>query len=91
MPDFTPNPWMLEHYADKGEQPWEIYAWCIRDAIAKHGGLKKSDKRLGLKDKLAFMDLMNSVKDVVTINGHEFRYIGGEPVQETKVVDPEAV
>ena len=91
MPDFTPNPWMLEHHADKGKDPWEIYAWCVRDAISKAGGIKTSDKRLTLRDKLAFMDLMNGAKDKVTIKGHEFRYIGGEPVQEAKLVEPDAV
>ena len=35
MPEFIPNPTMLEMHADKGEQPWEIFAWCVRDAIAK--------------------------------------------------------
>ena len=33
MPEFTPNPIMLEKHADKGKEPWEIYAWCVRDAI----------------------------------------------------------
>ena len=35
MPDFTPNAYMLEKHSDKGKEPWEIYAWCVRDAIAK--------------------------------------------------------
>jgi len=35
MPEFTPNAYMLEKHADKGVEPWEIYAWCIRDIIAK--------------------------------------------------------
>ena len=39
MPEFTPNPYMLEKHADKGKEPWEIYAWCVRDAIAKHAGI----------------------------------------------------
>ena len=58
MPDFTPTPWMLEKHADKGSEPWEIYAWCVRDAIAKHGGVATIDERLTSKDRIAFEALM---------------------------------
>ena len=34
MPPFTPNDLMLKMHADKGNEDWEIYAWCVRDAIA---------------------------------------------------------
>jgi len=34
MPEFTPNPTMLEMHADKGNLPWEVFAWCVRDAIS---------------------------------------------------------
>ena len=48
MPEFTPNAYMLEKHSDKGREPWEIYAWCVRDAIAKQGNLKKLDEKLAL-------------------------------------------
>ena len=79
MPDFTPNAWMLENHADKGKEPWEIYAWCLRDAMSKHSGLKTLKSKLGLKDKLAYWDLMSSIKDEITINGHVFKYKGSKP------------
>lgn len=41
MPDFTPNSVMLDKHADKGREPWEIFAWCVRDAICKQSGLPK--------------------------------------------------
>ena len=44
MPEFTPNTFMLEKHADKGKEPWEIYAWCVRDLISKTSGLPKNDK-----------------------------------------------
>lgn len=45
MPEFTPNDYMLQNFGDKvskndeeGQkkhaEPWEIYAWCVRDAMA---------------------------------------------------------
>lgn len=41
MPEFTPNTVMLEKHADKGKEPWEIFAWCVRDSISKHGNVRK--------------------------------------------------
>ena len=37
MPIFTPNEAMLEKHADKGKEDWEIFAWCVREAISKAG------------------------------------------------------
>ena len=44
MPIFTPNEYMLTQHSDKGTEDWEIYAWCVRDAIAKAGNFKKVDR-----------------------------------------------
>ena len=41
MPIFTPTDFMLDQHADKGEEDWQIYSWCVRDAIAKAGDFKK--------------------------------------------------
>lgn len=40
MPPFVPNQYMLDKHSDKGHYDWEVYAWCLRDAIAKAGNLK---------------------------------------------------
>ena len=40
MPPFVPNQYMLDRHQDKGEFDWEIYAWCVRDAMAKAGGFR---------------------------------------------------
>jgi 1-acyl-sn-glycerol-3-phosphate acyltransferase len=37
LPDFTPNEFLFEQHADKGQERWEIYAWAVRDAIIKGG------------------------------------------------------
>lgn len=44
MPPFVPNQYMLDKYSDKGQYDWEIYAWCLRDAIAKQGGFQVTDQ-----------------------------------------------
>ena len=85
MPDFTPNPWMLERHSDRGNAPWEIYAWCLRDAMSKHSGIKTLDEKLALKDKLAFESLMNAKSDKVEINGQIWQYIGDKPIQEVVI------
>ena len=46
MPPFVPNQFMLDTHADKGSYDWEVYAWCLRDAMAKAGGFKKCDQTL---------------------------------------------
>ena len=59
-----------------------MYAWCVRDAICKHSGLKPLDERLSLKDRFGFEALMNGKIDLAEINGQTFRYEGDKPVQE---------
>ncbi len=39
LPTFIPNHYMFETHRDKGKEDWEIYAWAIRDIMAKVGGM----------------------------------------------------
>ena len=43
MPEFTPNDYLLTKHADKGKSDWEIYAWAVRDAMAKASGYGTCD------------------------------------------------
>ena len=43
MPPFTPNDKMLEIHSDKGTEDWQIFAWCVRDAMAKAGNFVKRE------------------------------------------------
>ena len=52
MPPFVPNQYMLDRHNDKGEFDWEIYAWCVRDAMAKAGGFDLCEQTI--REKLAF-------------------------------------
>ena len=67
MPPFVPNQWMLDNHGDKGLYDWEIYAWCVRDAIAKTGRLIKSE--VGNRDRCKYYDMMNKKTDSVEYNG----------------------
>ena len=75
MPEFTPNPTMLDMHADKGEKPWEVFAWCVRDAISKQSGLRKENNNT-FKDKYAYIDFMTCQKDFMEVYGRMFM-IGG--------------
>lgn len=44
MPEFTPNQKMLDMHADKGSEDWEIFAECVREAMAKAGKLGIADQ-----------------------------------------------
>ena len=63
MPKFVPNSYMLNNFASKiakeGDtlpEPWEIYAWCIRDAMARESGMAVSD--MPLHEKLNYENFM---------------------------------
>ena len=56
MPEFTPNTVMLEKHADKGKEPWEIFAWCVRDAISKYSGIPKDES--SIKDKFSYINFV---------------------------------
>ena len=44
MPPFVPNQFMLDKHDDKGKFDWEIYAWCLREAIIKTGNFEACDQ-----------------------------------------------
>ena len=73
MPPFTPTDSMLLMHADKGNQDWEIYAWCVRDAIAKFGNLKKTPINV-YKERDDFYAFMNKRLDVISVQGKTFSY-----------------
>jgi len=39
LPIFKPNKYLFETHKDKGKTEWEIYAWAVRDVMAKASGL----------------------------------------------------
>jgi len=49
LPDFEPNNYLFETHKDKGKHRWEIYAWAVRDIMAKAGNFELSDCTLAQK------------------------------------------
>lgn len=37
MPDFEPNEYMYKTHKSHGNERWEVYAWAVRDIMAKTG------------------------------------------------------
>ena len=73
MPPFEPNEVMLTKHADKGKEDWQIYAWCVRDAISKAGGFKKAEFP-PYKERTDYCELMNGRVDSMLVDGKEIRY-----------------
>lgn len=70
MSVFAPNDWLYEHHSDKGNSKWEIYAWAVRDAMCKVGGLKPNNK--AVREKLAYMNyLYGDAKDYKYIDKNQ--------------------
>lgn len=40
---------MFKKFADKGKERWEVYAWVMRDIMAKAGGLGVTEWPIRLK------------------------------------------
>ena len=62
---------MLELHADKGKEDWEIFAWCVRDLIAKKGNLKKA-KYESLKTKQQYEGFYNLKSNEVEFEGKKY-------------------
>ena len=52
MPEFTPTEWMFKKHADKSEHDWEVFAECVREAMARQGGFILDNHTI--RDKLAY-------------------------------------
>ena len=43
LPTFLPNKYLLQKYKDKGTEDWEIFAWAVRDIMARAGQFHKNE------------------------------------------------
>ena len=57
MPPFQPNEYLWANHADKGREKWEIYAWAVRDLIAKVGGFGKHD--MSYREKIQYFKYLH--------------------------------
>lgn len=66
-----PNKKMLQLHRDKGEKDWEVYAWCLRDAIAKASGLPKEDNA-SLRTKNTYCRFYDGTMKEMEIDGVKY-------------------
>ena len=52
MPEFTPTQKMLDMHKSKGSEDWEIFAECLREAMAKTGNFKINNQQI--REKLEY-------------------------------------
>jgi len=69
MPEFTPTEWMLNTHRNKAAngEDWEVYAECVREAMARHGNFLISNNPI--REKLAYEEFMYGYKNDITIDG----------------------
>ena len=92
MPDFRPNDQMLtrgrhlmqEFYGDQkcGYQDWEVYAWCLRDAMSKASGLGTTE--FALSDKVQYEQFMLGNRDSCRAGQKTYKYVRGQILEETE-------
>lgn len=70
LPPFKPNDYLFEKYKDKGTEKWEIYAWAVREVIAKFGGFKTSNQ--SNREKILYKQYMRGKTDKVEYQGKIF-------------------
>ena len=70
MPEFTPTQWMLNKHRKNQENDWEVFAQCVREAMAKYGNFTMSD--MPIKEKLAYEKFMNTSAEQYSVEGETF-------------------
>lgn len=56
LPIIRPTPYMYKHYADLGNEKWEVFAEVVRNMYCEIGGFKPSNK--GLSDSKRYNYLL---------------------------------
>ena len=64
LPPFKPNDYLLQKHADKGAEPWEIFAWAVREVMAREGDFRLTSQ--SIRDKIAYRDFMTGKQDELT-------------------------
>jgi hypothetical protein len=61
---------MVDKYKHTGMKDHEIFAWAVREAMAKASGLKTIEA--DVKDKVDYKKFMSGTIDSLSINGKTF-------------------
>ena len=61
LPPMQPNEYLWKAHADKGREKWEIFAWAVRDVMAKVGKFGKHDQ--SFKEKITLYKYFIGAQD----------------------------
>jgi 1-acyl-sn-glycerol-3-phosphate acyltransferase len=90
MPTFVPNDFMLKKFAHKikgdAVEPWQIYAWAVRDAMAAASGLAVSE--LSMHKKIEYEDFMNGRSNFVRHEGVIYNSLTQQDFGEKGIKEP---
>jgi len=70
LPPFLPNEYLLKHHRDKvreGAADWEIFAWAVRDVMAKVGVFETIE--VDVRDKPLYKNYMRCKTDKLEYKG----------------------
>lgn len=89
MPDFHPNQYMLDNCTKfvpptkpgVPVEPWEVYAWCVRDAMSQASGMPCTDIKMA--DKVAYEKFMQMKSKQMTYEGRTWTAKKGKIVCES--------
>ena len=56
LPDFVPNEYFWKTHLKEGEQKWQCYARCVKEIMAKEGGMGQSNATI--EDKWHYKSLV---------------------------------
>ena len=62
LPLFIPNDYLFTNFAHKGETKADIYAWAVRDAMARATDLRLYDG-VKIRDKLNYQKQLGLVRE----------------------------
>lgn len=70
LPPIKPNDYMFEKHADKGKEKWEIFAWVVRDVMAKYGKFEKCT--MTNAEKINYKEFMTGKKNELIVGDKTF-------------------
>ena len=63
---------MLDNHSDKGDSNWQIFAECVRLAMARQGNFYVSHRPI--REKLAYEEFMYGYKPTLELDGKTYVY-----------------
>jgi len=67
LPPFKPNDYLFETHKEQGKEKWEVYAWAVRDVMARFGSFNKATQTNS--EKIMYKNFMVGKTDKLEYEG----------------------